>query len=494
MPKILIAVTTCHAFHDRADAVRQTWGAEVEGADVRYFLGRPPPMGPAPRHPREDEIILACDDGYHHLAHKTQLLRRWALANGYDYLWKVDDDCYVRPERLLAEFRNLDYVGRLRGPSGGLPGPYCSGFIYGLSRKALELLAPIEWAANEDFSEDRWSGNRLLALGLSPHHEGKFVVHTSKNNSISGKEAPLVGNAVIASCEYSPAEMRRVHAEFKSGKRSTVIKYQQPTGSLSRVAVMIKTFLRDGYLRICLNGLENNFADTKIVVIDDGYEAGEKITRAAELRGKHHAWTHLPFDSGFGAKANAAIALCDREYVLIGSDDFDFSQPGVRQGVETMQKVLDAVPALALVSGRVDGKPYEFLWETGERCLREIPGYYGSGEVDGVKYHLCDLTVNYSLIRSKVFLAQHGGLRWDGGDVKIGGGEHSAFFIDLQRSYWSVAYVEGVNINPMPRNLQWMHKAYPSMRARARQNSARPCLKRRGIDRYTLADGTVEVS
>ena len=485
--KTLIAVTTCHSFRDRADAVRSTWGAEVEGADIRYFLGRG-----AAQH--VDEVLLDCDDGYHYLSQKTQLIRRWALEHGYDYLWKVDDDTYVRPERLLGNgFADLDYVGRLRGPSGNYRGPYCSGFTYGLSRKALELLAPLEWPANEDFSEDRWTGNKLLALGISPHHESQFVVQSSKNNAISGREAPLAGNAVISSCEYIPAEMRRVHAEFKSGKRSALGEYHQPAGSLSRVAIMIKTFLRDGYLMAALDGLENNFPDAKIVVVDDGYEAREKITRYAELRRKGHACAWLPFDSGFGSKANAAIPLCDREYVLIGSDDFNFSEPGVREGVEAMQKVLDAVPSLGLVSGRVDRNPYEFCWEAGDHSLREIPRYHGSGEVDGTKYHLCDLTVNYSLIRTKLFQPQFGDIRWDGGAVKIGGGEHSAFFIDLQRTYWGVALTEGANINQLPRNFRWMHNAYPAMRARAR-TPGRPCLKRRGIDVYILADGTAEVS
>lgn len=467
--------------------MRATWGAEVEGADVRYFLGR----GDIDR---SDEIILDCDDGYHHLSAKTQLIRRWALEQGYDYLWKIDDDTYVRPERLLGNgFANLDYVGRLRGPSGNYRGPYCSGFCYGLSRKALELLSPLTWPLNDDFSEDRWTGNKLLSLGISPHHEAQFVVHSSKMNAISGREAPLAGNAVIASCEYTPADMKRVHAEFKAGKRSTVGEYHRPAGSLSRVAVMVKTFLRDGYLNACLNGLEKNFADTKIVVVDDGYESKEKITRYAELRRKGHACTWLPFDSGFGDKANAAIPLCDREYVLIASDDFDFADPAVRSGVEAMQKVLDAVPSLALVSGRVDGRPYEFCWKTGDRMLREVPRFHGSGEVDGTRYHLCDLTVNYSLIRTKVFQAAFGEIRWDGGDVKIGGGEHSAFFIDLQRTYWGVAYVEGVNINQLPRNFQWMHHAYPAMRGRARK-MGRPCLKKRGIDVYVLAGGVAEVS
>ncbi len=288
--KILIAVTSCHPFRDRADAVRATWGAEVEGADIRYFLGRGETERP-------DEIILDCLDGYHYLSQKTQLIRRWALAHGYDYMWKVDDDCYLRPERLLAAKHDAHYVGRLRGPSGNYPGPYCSGFCYGLSRKALELIAPLDWPMNDDFSEDRWTGNKLLGLGISPHNESQFVVHSSKANAISGREAPLAGNAIISSCEYSPDDMRRVHADFKSGKRSTMGEYRQPAGSLSRVAIMIKTFLRDGYLHECLNGLEQNFPDAKIVVVDDGYESKEKITRYSELRRKGHACQWLPFDS-----------------------------------------------------------------------------------------------------------------------------------------------------------------------------------------------------
>jgi len=485
--KTLIAVTTCHGFRDRADAVRKTWAPEVQGADVRFFLGNGPKQ-------RTDEIILPCPDGYHFLSQKTQMIRRWALENGYEYLWKIDDDTYLRPERLLAkDYSSMDYVGRLRGPSGNYRSPYCSGFCYGLSRKALEILAPIQWGMNEDFSEDRWTGNQLLAHGITPCLESQFVVQSSKANAISGRESPMVGNAVISSCEYAPEKMLQVHKLFKSRAPSKIGPYQAPTGSLSRVCVMVKTFLRDGFLFACLDGLEKNFADCKIVVVDDGYEDGKKITRAADLRSKGHSWDVLPFDSGFGAKANRAIDHCDREYVLIASDDFNFDDPAVRPGVEAMQKVLDAVPSLALVSGRVDGNPYEFCWETGERSLREVPGYHDSGEIDGVRYHMCDLTVNYSLIRTKVFQPQHGDIRWDGGDVKIGGGEHSAFFVDLQRTYWGVAYVEGANINQLPPNYKWQHKDYPAMRRRAR-TMGRPCLKKRGIDVYVLGDGSAEIS
>src|SRR5205085_3489758 len=131
---------------------------------------------------------------------------------------------------------------------GNFLAPYVSGFCYGLSRKALEVLAPLVWNADEDFSEDRWTGNKLLSLGITPHNETQFIVEYSKSSAISGREPPLVGNSVIAACEYTPTLMRTIHEQFKSGKRSQMGEYSAPAGSLSRVSVMIKTFLRDGFL------------------------------------------------------------------------------------------------------------------------------------------------------------------------------------------------------------------------------------------------------
>jgi len=113
----LIAITTCHPYRDRAAAIRNTWAREVEDADVRFFFGRGPKV-------HDYEVILDCPDGYHFLSQKTQLIRRWALDHSFDYLWKIDDDCYLRPERLRSVAPH-DYVGRLRGPSGNYLAPYC---------------------------------------------------------------------------------------------------------------------------------------------------------------------------------------------------------------------------------------------------------------------------------------------------------------------------------------------------------------------------------
>lgn len=500
--KILIAVTTCHVFRDRADACRRTWVKDVANqtpefreqvqVDVKFFTG----FATKEYERRDDEIVLDCPDGYHYLTKKTQLLRAWAFENGYDYLWKVDDDVYVRPERLIP-LSGPDYIGRLRGPSGHFPSPYCSGFCYGLSRKSLEVLITQEWKESDDICEDRWTGNKLLAAGIAPTLEPWFVITHSKKSTLNGNEAPRQDNLVVASCEYDPDHMDRVHQDFVSGVKSQISKYRKPAGNLGRVAIMVKTFLRDGYLLACLKGIEKHFPDATTIVVDDGRECRDKITKYTKLRERGDTALWMPFDTGFGAKANAAMEYIYKhyeklDYVLIGSDDFEFDA-GVRESVEKMQKVLDANPAIAVASGRVDGKPYEFCWDVLDdgHTLKEVPRYYGSDEVDGVKFHMCDLTVNFSLIR--ISALKNTPIRWDGGEVKIGGGEHSAFFLDLQRSYHQVAYVEEANVRQFKFQPVWMAPDYPKMRQRARK-PGRPCLKKRGIDKYILNCGIEELS
>src|SRR5262249_27733827 len=163
-------------------------------------------------------------------------------------------------------------------------------------------------------------------------------------------------------------------------------------------------------------------------VVDDGRECQQKITKYASMRDRGDVAIWLPFDSGFGEKANVAMSYIYKnlphiEYVLVASDDFEFNIE-TRYMNENMQKVLEANAAITVASGRVDGNPYEFCWEMsdGGKTIRELRKYYGSGEVDGVRFHLCDLTVNFSLIR--VSTLRDLGIKWDGGDVKIGGGEH----------------------------------------------------------------------
>jgi hypothetical protein len=466
----------------RADAVRETWAKEVpDGVDLRFFLGNVP----AGYEPRPDEIILPVCDSYEALPWKLRALFRWALTNDYDFVFKTDDDVYVRPERLIEALpQHADYCGRLRGPSGGFPAPYASGLGYWVSWKAMEILAHAEPGAHK--AEDRWVGNVLSENGIACAPDYRYAVVQSKRSGISAWEGPRRGNDLIAACEYDPDSMRRVHQEWMNSPARPAAE-GIAEGPLNRICIMIKTFLRDGYMSKCVQSVRKALPDAKMVIVDDGIENRVKVSQYADLRQRGHVCVWLPYDSGFGAKANAAIPHCDREFVLIGSDDFDFSES--REGILRMIRVMDARPDISIVSGRVSNIPYEGLLDESEpETLREQYGYRETGEVDGIRYHLCDLTVNYSLIRREVLDK----VKWDGGEVKIGGGEHGAFFWDVKRAGFKVAYVEGANIEPFPPNIaQWQHPSYPAMRARARQRG-RLCLKKRGIQKYVLFGGGIE--
>lgn len=483
MTKPLIAIMTCWAFEARATAQRTTWVCDIDPQkfDVRFFVGRSINLLP-----RMDTIVLDVDDDYKSFPLKVLAMRKWAIDQGYQYVLKVDDDVMIATDRLVQPEPHQHYLGRLRGPSGKYPAPYCSGFAYWLSTEAMQATLSDGW--NGDIAEDRWTGNVMYQHGFTPYHEPSYQVVWSKRNAISGRESPLAGNRVIISCEFTPEQLQQVHQNYVQGQRTKYIHKAISTGSLSKVSVMVKTFLRDGYLLACLQGLERNFRDCKYVIVDDGWSTPEKVFKYAELNAMGHSCTVMPFDSGFGAKANRAIEYCDRPYVLIGSDDFDFSDPRVRPGINKMTQVLDHNPSIGVVSGRVDGRPYEFCWAEEPGQLREVRHFYGTANMHDVVFHSCDLTVNYSLVRREVFDV----VRWDE-DVKIGGGEHAAFFLDVKRAGWRVAVVDGAVIYQFKHNPTWQHKTYGEMRGRAR-TSGRPCLKRRGVDRYILANGVTELS
>lgn len=486
LDNVLVCIVTCHAYlPGRIPAIRETWLPELQRLGIPYkiFVGE---NGSADAVLADDIVRLPVDDTYQGLAAKTQAIAKYALENGYEFMFKCDDDVYVQPSRLAAsDFAQLgDYVGRKRGPSGGFPAPYASGFSYWLSKRAMKVL--INAPLRIDPAEDRWAGNSLLSAGIQCSPDYRYVVINSTRNAVTHTEGPRKGNYVISACEFDDRRMREIHADWLY-KEAMKIPYTNNTQTrLSRLAILVKTFLRDGYLKTTIDGIQQHVPEAKIVIVDDGYEQSFKISWYAELRAKGNATLWLPFDSGFGAKANEGVKECNREYVLIASDDFDFTAE-VRSSLDRMVNFLDLAQGYDMVSGRVNGRPYEAtLTIEGDRVI-EQPGFSGHGQIAGINFHACDLTVNFTVIR-RTFLDK---VKWDD-DVKIGGGEHGAFFVDVKRAGGKVAYLPGANINELPAGrTDWMHQTYPSMRARAKA-PGRVCLARRGIREWVLQNGATE--
>ncbi len=258
---------------------------------------------------------------------------------------------------------------------------------------------------------------------------------------------------------------------------------------LSKIAISIKTFLRDAQLEYAMAGILYTMPEAQIIVADDGEPSARKYALYESLRKQGHLVIELPFDSGFGRKSNEITAACHREYILIASDDFDFRPLSVRQGIEKLVAVLDGDSALAIASGRVNGNRYEgYLRDYGDRIVEEYITLDRPQHVNGVTYHRCNLTVNYSLIRAGILGPEK--IHWDG-EVKIGGGEHGAFFVDVMRAGHGVAWVPGVDIREQ--ETRTVDPRYAVFRGRARQ-PGRPCFARRGIKEYTCFGGSIEHS
>jgi hypothetical protein len=254
-----------------------------------------------------------------------------------------------------------------------------------------------------------------------------------------------------------------------------------------KIAIGIKTFLRDEQLFNTIRAIQKYYSKAQLIIADCGDATEEKDGIYADLERQGHKTIQLPFDAGFGAMSNAIADALTRPYLLVGSDDFDFYDSKAKLGVERLQHVLENCPNIDIASGRVNNRPYEFLLEDlGDkivekpinRSLDTMESYY-----DCPAGYAADLTVNYSLIRNRVFDQ----VRWDS-DVKIGGGEHGAFFMDCKRAGFKTIYVPNVNINEQQiRN----SPRYNEFRNRAR-GLERPCFVKRGIREYVLGDGRID--
>jgi hypothetical protein len=208
--RTLIAVAGCHARREYADAQRRTWAKSVIGADLLFVVG-----GEAQIPKPQDELRLNCPDGYYERKQKIQSLVRWTLDQGYDYLWKTDDDTYLRPERLVALDRR-DYQGMLSADGT------VAGLAYGLSRAAMELLVSAEEREGWSEKEDTWAGQKLRAAGIAPFRLPYSLVsmthHLGKPNGWPGQDQPRRGNAVALSGEYTPLQMAEAHRQWETGE------------------------------------------------------------------------------------------------------------------------------------------------------------------------------------------------------------------------------------------------------------------------------------
>ena len=167
--RILVAVPSCHALRHWEQAVRETWGKDVPAeVDLRFFLGDRAGIHDSALHPyAADEVHLSVPDDWAGITKKTVAIFRWALSQGYTYVWKADLDTLVRPMLLLSSgLDQYDWVG-------GQNSHFASGGAgYGLSRRAMECV--VNWPITQTCAEDLHTAEALLSSGIQLHHDPRF--------------------------------------------------------------------------------------------------------------------------------------------------------------------------------------------------------------------------------------------------------------------------------------------------------------------------------
>lgn len=303
-PKPLIAIIACHRFPLRRIAQHKTWIQDIKGMDYKFFLGRPTNG----QTPTDDEVFLDVDDSYEALPRKVQAAAKWALDNGYQHMFKVDDDVYVFPDRLLKSgYDKHDFIGSYRGPSGEYPSGYPSGGPgYWLSARAMKVVADSK--PNGDWAEDRFVGNVLHAAGISCHNDHRYRILMTGMNWLWDEGA----SSIITLCCHPPAniDVEKIHQARKDGKLLVALSHYNTSGSRNRVLIAITSChknrefrdaqretwlpsLRGADYRFFLGGKPGTEPDCVYLDCQDDYEHLTDKTRGLVNWALDNGYTHV---------------------------------------------------------------------------------------------------------------------------------------------------------------------------------------------------------
>ena len=220
--RILIAIHGSHVLAERMQAQRETWIPQVSrvamppswSLDYRWFVERPYiaddvymlPWDPEPLWFQDGPVARRTSS----TNMKTRALVEFALLKGYDYVFKCDDDTYVRPRLLIKSgFEKHDYSGSTEMHHADDTGYYQyagGGGGYWLSRRAMVAV----FTGNEPHKYrhgacDVTVGQTLAAAGIFPYHNSRYL------NAVTDTQISRPPSYAITLHKCDPDQMRIVH-------------------------------------------------------------------------------------------------------------------------------------------------------------------------------------------------------------------------------------------------------------------------------------------
>jgi GT2 family glycosyltransferase len=226
---------------------------------------------------------------------------------------------------------------------------------------------------------------------------------------------------------------------------------------MENVAFIFTTILRREEARRCILSAREHFPELAIYVAD---QSGENSEQADFYRRHDVSYWFVSFDMGLSAARNFLIEKVQEKYILIGDDDFIFTE---ETKIDAAIAVLDKDPEVGFVGGKVVDigydnqgnreivaeRHYEYLlnYRPAEQLLiytpvdwiRPIVRHAGQ-----IEYLLCDIVLNFGIFRRQMFEDER--IRWEE-RIKING-EHEDFFLKVKMySKFRVAYCDSLKID-----------------------------------------------
>lgn len=224
------------------------------------------------------------------------------------------------------------------------------------------------------------------------------------------------------------------------------------TGKSPKVAILIKSFMRENSLINLLSSIyeHEQDVDIKVYVADSGPLSGKKKKVYEELRRDGHCVVQFAEGKSVTACRNEMISRIDEAYVLRLDDDYQFC---AETNLGRMMCILDRKDEIGCVAsierqsgigkGVFDGQisPYQgFFSFEGSTLTKHVkkPASFSYDSICGVRYATCDFTRNFLLCRMEVFDT----VRWD---ERISfAGEHLDFMLQIYDSPWKIAFTPDV--------------------------------------------------
>lgn len=155
-------------------------------------------------------VRFPVSDDFKDIAPKVRAALAWGLEHDYSSFFVMDDDTYLIPGRLypVPDEEPFDYLGWYRPNGGaGFDLPYIQGSAYLLSQKAAEFVVAAQETMKNGTPDD-------VAVGRALHGKVDFT-HDSRFHP---GPVPELAPHRITTHKALPLDMRRIHAQYLSGR------------------------------------------------------------------------------------------------------------------------------------------------------------------------------------------------------------------------------------------------------------------------------------